>query len=45
VNSVADFEDVLALLVNYHREIVVSRNELFSCLEIVEPKISDAELW
>lgn len=39
-----DFEDVLALLVNDHWEIVVGGDELFSCFEVVEPKISDAEL-
>jgi hypothetical protein len=39
-----DFENVLTLLVNNHWEIVVCGNELFSCFEVVETKISDAEL-
>ena len=44
VDCVTDFENVLALLVNDDREIIVGSDELFSCLEVVEPKISDAEL-
>lgn len=44
VDCVTDFENVLALLVNDDREIIVGSDELFSCLEAVKPKISDAEL-
>ncbi len=39
-----DLENILALLVNDHWEIVVGGDELFSCFEVVESKISDAEL-
>ena len=44
VDGMTDFEDILALLVNDHWEIVVGGDELFSCFEVVESKISDAEL-
>lgn len=44
VDSVTDFENVLSLMVNDHWEIVVCGDELFSCFEVVEPKVSDAEL-
>ena len=44
VDSVTDFQNVLALMVNDHWEIVVCGDELFSCLEVVEPKVCDTKL-
>jgi hypothetical protein len=44
VNSMADQENILSLLINNYWEIVIPCDKLLSCSEVVKPKVGNAEL-